>query len=109
MNVLQIINTPGPLPLKTQFNAPLDGPALLVVTGSLWSNTANVMLVLFVYLDSQQIATVQIFSNGTSTHRVLPTLFLGINLTEGSHVLTLSAGNNANSDGNDTFNASLIY
>ena len=31
MQVLQIINQPGPLPLKAQFNAPLDGPALLVV------------------------------------------------------------------------------
>lgn len=110
MQVLQIINQPGPLPLKAQFNAPLDGPALLVVTSSLWSTVANVPLELFVSLDGTQIAAGQVFSNGASTHRVLPTLFIGFNLTFGQHTLTLTlGGNGVTSDLNDPFNASLLY
>jgi len=110
MQVLQIINQPGPLPLKAQFNAPLNGPALLVVTSSLWTSTANTMMQLFVSLDGTQIATGQTWSNGPSTHRVLPTLFIGFTLTAGQHVLTLSLGGaGVTSDLNDSFNASLLY
>jgi hypothetical protein len=110
MQVLQIINQSGPLPLKAQFNAPLDGPALLVVTSTLWSTAPNVPLQLFVSLDGNQIATGQIFSNGQSTHRALPTLFIGFNLTFGQHTLTLTlGGTGVTSDLNDFFNASLLY
>jgi hypothetical protein len=111
MQVLQIINQVGPLPLKAQFNAPLDGPALLVVTSTLWGTAPNIMLQLNVQLDGTQIGTGQIFSNAQSTHRALPTLFIGFNLTFGSHtlMLTSSGGPNVVSDLNDSFNASLIY
>ncbi len=34
MQVLAIINQQGPLPIAAKFNAPLDGPALLVVTAA---------------------------------------------------------------------------
>jgi hypothetical protein len=44
MQILPIINQVGPLPLKTQFNSPMDGPAVLVVTGSLWSQSVNTLL-----------------------------------------------------------------
>jgi hypothetical protein len=111
MQVLQIINQPGPLPLKAQFNTPLDGLALLVVTSSLWSTSPNTPLQLLVSLDGAQIATGQIFSNAASTHRVLPTLFIGVNLTFGQHTLTLTlgGGNGVTSDLNDHFNVSLLY
>jgi hypothetical protein len=109
MQVLPIINQVGPLPLKAQFNAPLDGPALLVVTGSLWSQTANTLLTMSVAVDGTQIATAQIWSNGVSTHRAFPALFVGFNLTYGQHVLTLTPGANVISDQNDFFNASLIF
>jgi hypothetical protein len=110
MQVLQIINQPGPLPLKATFNAPLDGPALLVVTSTLWSTSANVPLQLYVSLDGTQIATGQIFSNGASTHRALPTLFIGFNLIYGPHTLTLTlGGTGVVSDLNDFFNATLVF
>jgi hypothetical protein len=110
MQVLQIIDQPGPLPIKAQFKAPLDGPALLVVTGSLWSGAANVLLQLYVTLDGTQIATGQLFSNGPSTHRALPTLFIDVPLTYGQHTLTLTLGGaNVTSDQNDFFNASILY
>jgi hypothetical protein len=110
MQVLQIINQPGPLPLKAQFTAPVVGPALLVVTSSLWATAPNVPLQLFVSLDGTQIATAQMFSNAQSTHRVMPTLFVGFNLGYGDHTLTLTLGGaNVVSDLNDFFNASIIY
>jgi hypothetical protein len=107
--LLQIINQSGPLPLKALFNAPLDGPATLVVSGSLWSTVANTLLQLKVALDGTQLATGQIFSNGPSTHRALPTLFIGFSLTAGRHTLSLSGGANVIADQNDFFNASLLY
>lgn len=109
MQALQVINLPGPLPLKAQFNAPLDGPALLVVTGSLWSTVANTMLQLSVALDGTVIAIGQLWSNGPNTHRVLPAIFINCNLTDGQHTLTLSGGQNVISDLNDTFTASILY
>jgi hypothetical protein len=110
MQVLQIINQPGPLPLSAQFTAPLDGPALLVVTSSLWSTTANTVLQLNVALDGTQIGSGKVFSNAPNTHRALPTLFIGFVLASGQHTLTMSLGGaNMTSDLNDFFNASLIY
>jgi hypothetical protein len=109
MQVLQIINQLGPLPIKAQFQAPLDGPALLVVTGTLWSTSANVILQMDVALDGNQIGVAQICSNGASTHRALPTLFIGVPLTFGQHTITLTGGPNVTSDLNDTFNVSLLY
>ncbi|MGB2604679.1 MAG: hypothetical protein WBC78_13865, partial [Candidatus Sulfotelmatobacter sp.] len=83
---------------------------LLVVTSSLWTTTLNTMMKLLVSLDGTQIATGQTWSNAQSTHRVLPTLFIGFNLTVGQHVLMLSvAGDGVTSDLNDFFNASLLY
>ena len=110
MQVLQIINQPGPLPIKAQLTAPLDGPALLVVTSSLWATASNTLMQLNVALDGTQIATGKLWSNGASTHRALPTLFIGFPLSFGPHTLTLSlSGQNVTSDQNDFFNASLIY
>jgi len=109
MQVLQVINQVGPLPLKATFSAPLDGPAVFVVTGSLWSQTANVLLTMAVALDGQPIGTAQIWSNGVSTHRAMPALFIGVPLTYGQHTITLTAGANVISDPNDMFNVSLIY
>jgi len=108
MQVLQIINQPGPLPIKAEFNAPLDGPALLVVTSSLWTSVTHTPLQLFVALGGNQIATGQMWSNQVGTHRVLPTLFIGFSLTFGQHTLGLTlGGSGVTSDVNDIFNASL--
>jgi hypothetical protein len=109
MQIPQIVNQAGPLPIKVQFNAPLDGPALFTVTGTAWSSSADVLLQMNVQLDGNQIGTAQIFSNGAATHRAFPTLFLDVNLTDGQHVLTLTPGANVVSDANDFFAACLIF
>ena len=108
--ILGIINQAGPLPVKQSFNSPMDGPALLVVTGSLWTTSANNQMQLTVFLDGTQIGATTLWSNGASTHRAMPTLFIPVNLTFGSHQLALFAGGNSvTSDLNDPFFAALIY
>ncbi len=110
MQLQQLINQQGPLPLKGGFIAGTSDSVLLVVTGSLWSQSVNVMLQMNVYLDGTQIGVAQIFSNGPSTHRVLPTLFIGLPpLGSGQHTITLAAPSPATTDLNDTFAASLIF
>ncbi|HYN14464.1 MAG TPA: hypothetical protein VES66_01575 [Terriglobales bacterium] len=110
MQVLSIINQPGPLPIQAQFKAPLDGPALLVVTGSLWASSANVLMQMNVYLDGALVATAQMFSNGSSTHRVLPTMFISLPLSFGPHTLQLAlSGSSVTSDLNDFFSAAILY
>ena len=110
MQVLSIINQVGPLPITATFTAPLDGPALLVVTSSLWATAANVLVRMNVVLDGAVVGTAQVFSNGPATHRVLPTLFLGVPLTFGPHTLQLTiAGPPATADLNDFFTAALLY
>ncbi len=109
MQVLQIINQVGPLPIKAEFKAPMDGPALLVVTGSVSTQSVNTLLTMNVQLDSTSIGTAKIWSNGVDTHRAFPTLFLAVNLAYAPHALTLTAGAYTASDLNDTFTAYLIF
>src|ERR1700684_3004367 len=79
-------------PAAAQSSIPgsLDGPAVLVVTGSLWTQSANTLLTMNVQLDGTSIGTAKIWSNGVSTHRTFPALFLSVNLTYGQHVLTIT-------------------
>lgn len=67
-------------------------------------------MALIVYLDGTQIGEAQIFSNGSSTHRTLPTLLLNIQLSAGQHTLELRQfGSGVTSDGNDFFSAMILY
>jgi len=110
MQALNIISQAGPLPISASFKAPLDGPALLVVTGSLWSPNANVPMQMSVQLDGTVIGVAKLWSNGPSTHRCLPTLFLGFQLSYGQHTLQLAITSAATtSDLNDFFTAALLY
>ena len=110
MQAFSIIQQVGPLPISKTFNAPLDGPALLAVTASLWATQANVMMQLTVSLDGQQVGVQQLWSNAPSTHRALPTLFCNITLTAGTHTLQLTlSGSGVVSDYNDVFSAALLF
>jgi hypothetical protein len=111
MQAFPIIQQSGPLPITVQFKAPLDGPALLVVTGSLWTTSANNMMQLNVIFDAQQVGTGQLFSNGNSTHRALPTVFANIKVSYGKvHTLELTgSGTSVVSDINDPFYAALLF
>jgi hypothetical protein len=110
MPLLPILTQAGPLPIATSFNAPMDGPAWFTLTGSVWTQTANQMIGVILELDGQPIGSAQIFSNGASTHRAVIPVQIPVNLTFGTHKITLVALNtHTTTDFNDSFNVSLSY
>jgi hypothetical protein len=101
---------PGPLPLKVAFKTPSDGPATIIVHGTIWSQTANVMIGVDVLLDGTKIGSASIFSNLQATHRAFPATYIPVKLAFGEHTLTLSVSAGAGiTDLNDRFTAVLDY
>lgn len=111
MPVLSILNqAKGGLPVSASFEAPLDGPACLMVSGSVWTQTPNEMIGVSLELDGVTIGTASIFSNLASTHRAVVPSFIPFNLTFGAHKITLVASTKATvSDFNDFYDVVLIY
>jgi hypothetical protein len=109
MSVQQIINQVGPLPITVQFNAIGDFPMYLEVNGSVWTQTANVMIGIDIAIDGQPVGTAHIFSNGPTTHRAVVPAYIQVKLAQGSHKLTLSASQNTVSDFNDFYTAVIHY
>jgi hypothetical protein len=110
MPVQIVISQVGPLPISQTFNAMSDAPAVLVVSGSVWSQQANTMLQIAIQIDKKQIGTAQVYSNGPSTHRTVVTSYIPVQLTQGQHSLSLALGNSATtSDQNDFFTAVILY
>ncbi len=100
----------GPLPLTASFKSPTDGPSCLVVSGSVWSQTANQIIGIEVSLDGKPIGLAAIFSNATATHRAVVPTYIPLNLAFGQHQLSLSAATPVTtSDFNDFFDAVLVY
>jgi len=90
MPILPIISShAGPLPLSAQFNAPSDGPAALIVSGSVWSGPANQLIGVTVQLDGKPLGSSSIFSNGPSTHRATVPVYIPVTLSFGPHTITL--------------------
>lgn len=111
MPVMSILNqAKGGLPVSTSFEAPMDGPACLVLSGSVWSGTANQMIGVALELDGVSIGSASIFSNANSTHRAVVPSYIPIKLTFGTHKLTLVASTaTTTSDFNDFYDVILIY
>lgn len=111
MPAMSIMNqAKGGLPLTVEFKAPLDGPACLVLSGSVWSTSANQLIGVGLELDGTQIGSASIFSNASSTHRAVVPSYIPINLTFGDHKLTLIPHTTATtSDFNDFYDVVLIY
>ena len=111
MQVFPVINQVGPLPIKSaNFKAPVDGPVVFLVTGSVYSGTPNVPLGFTVYLDTTAIGTAHIFSNGPQTHRAVSPLFIAVNLAEGNHTCSIAPMSGAvATDYNDLFTIQILY
>lgn len=111
MAILVITNQHvGPLPINVSFASPTDAPATIVVSGSVWTQGANSTIGIQVSLDGKPIGSAAIWSNAPATHRAVVPTCIPVNLSIGSHVLTLSPLNAATvSDLNDRFSAALHY
>lgn len=111
MPVMSILNqAKGGFPISASFEAPTDGAACFVLSGSVWSSTADQMIGVTLELDGKVIGSASIFSNAVTTHRAVVPSYMPVNLTFGSHKLTLVAENTHTiSDYNDLYDVVLIY
>ena len=109
MAVQLILQQAGPLPITASFNSIGDTPMYLEVTGSVWTQTANVMIGIDIQIDGQAVGKAQIFSNGNTTHRAVVPAYIPVKLGQGPHKLTLAASANTVSDFNDRFTAVIHY
>jgi len=100
----------GGLPISASFDAPLDGPACLVLSGSVWSGTANQLIGVSLELDGKAVGAASIFSNLASTHRAVVPSYIPVVLTFGTHKITLVASSaTTTSDYNDFYDVVLVY
>jgi hypothetical protein len=109
MSVQVLINQAGPLPITATFDSLGDFSAYVEVNGSVWSQTANVMIGIDIQIDGQKAGTAHIFSNGGSTHRAVVPAYIQVKLNQGPHKITLSAAANTVSDFNDYYTAVIHY
>jgi len=109
MAVQVILQQAGPLPITATFNAIGDSPMYVEVNGSVWTQTANVMIGIDIQIDGQAVGKAQIFSNAQSTHRTVVPAYVQVKLAQGQHKITLAASANTVSDFNDRFTAVIHY
>jgi hypothetical protein len=111
MPVMSIMNqVKGGFPVTATFKAPSDGPACFVLSGSVWTGTANQMIGVGLELDGELIGSASIFSNANTTHRAVVPSYIPVNLSIGEHKITLVAHTSVTtSDFNDLYDVSLIY
>ena len=109
MAVQLILQQAGPLPITATFNSIGDTPMYLEVNGSVWTQTANVLIGIDIQIDGQAVGKAQIFSNGNTTHRAVVPAYIQVKLGQGPHKLTLAASANTVSDFNDRFTAVIHY
>jgi hypothetical protein len=110
MAIQVILSQKGPLPLSANFNAPGNQPMYIEVNGSIWTQTANVMIGIAIALDGHNVGTAQVFSNANATHRPVVPAYIAVKLEQGQHTLTLSAAPGTTvSDFNDLYTAVIHY
>jgi len=93
MGIVQTIaNGNNPLGTKLTFKTEIDGPALLLVSGSAYANVyPNVVIGYNVEIDGVAAGSPQLYSNLLNSHVTLVSSFQQINITPGDHVLTIDA------------------
>ena len=82
-------NQSGSLPQVYPFNVPIDGDVTIAFSGTCWSNTANCLGGVIVFLDGTQLGDVPLFFNAASQHMTQPTQFFPVTLQPGDHKITL--------------------
>lgn len=109
MSQVVIKQQAGPLPIKQSFMWPSSEALIVAVSGSAWTQKPNTLLTLQVLVDGKVLGTLQQLAAAPSTHMALPTGFFAITREISQAVLTLSAGTDTVTDGNDQFTVALIF
>lgn len=94
----------------TTFNCESDGEALLFVSASAWSKTAESQIGLRISIDGSSYAILTHFCNPAATHFALTPVLVPVKLSFGQHTVTLIPINaNTVVDMNDNLNIVLQY
>ena len=105
-----VIAQNGPLPINGTFTPASDIGAVVVVSGSAWSNVAAQWVGVQVLLDGNVIGEAAVFCNEATSHRALITTFIPITAAFGQHTITLEAVSSATQcDVNDFLNVYVVY
>lgn len=106
-----ILQSAGPLPITTTFNASgTNEPCDFFVSGTAYAAAAPIPLAINVLLDGQLIGSIQVWANEADSHRSLVSTFSQVAaLSSGQHQLTLEAAPNVVTDDHDQFAVTLIY
>ncbi len=113
MAALIIYDGAGPLPQQATFDAPLDGPAVFVLSGTATTQeNAACLTGITLSLDGSQIGSpAMCWANQNNNHTAMRTTFIDVDdLTEGEHTIEINAANSeTNTDVNDYFQVVLLY
>lgn len=110
MGIVQTIaNGNNPLGTKLTFKTEIDGPALVLFSGSAYSNTwPNMTIGLNIDIDGSSAGVAQLYANELNSHKTLVSSFQQINITPGNHLLTIDASTPATyADALDVYSVSL--
>jgi hypothetical protein len=110
MPMLVLVSQQGPLPISVPFTAPSDAAAVLLVTGSVWTQNPNSMIGIEVFLDGNSLGAAQIFANPSGTHLPVVPIILPVKLSYGAHKIVLAQSTPATTcDTNDYYTVTLMY
>jgi hypothetical protein len=105
-----VLDTAGPLPKLTQFQAESDLPCSLVISATVYATAANSMVGVEVILDEQAIGEIRFFCNNADVHATLPLKRIPLQLGIGMHSIMLAKLTAATAtDGNDYFQVVVDY
>ena len=105
-----VINQKGPLPISTTFQAKSDGPALLMLSGSVWAVAAQSLIGFQLLVDDVSIAAATIFANLANSHMAVVPIAVPYTFTFGQHKITLTPMTGPTvSDQNDSFQVTVLY
>ena len=109
-DAIQVIGQKGPLPITTTFQVENDGPTLILLAASAWTETADVMLEVDLLVDGAAVSWAALFGNTPNQHMALVSIPMPYTFSIGEHTFTLQAGNPQTvSDFNDFFFVTLLY
>lgn len=111
-NALVIFDGAGPLPQSATFNSPTDGPAVFVLSGTAYTESAPVLIGINLSLDGAVIGSgAMCWANQNDNHQAMRTTFIPYGgLSIGEHTIELTnAFSNTITDENDRFQVTLLY
>ena len=109
-DAIQVIGQKGPLPITTTFQVENDGPTLILLSCSAWSQTSDVMIEVDLLVDGVAVTGAALFCNTPNQHMALVSVPMPSTFTIGEHTFTLQASNpDTVTDFNDFFYVTLLY